>query len=150
MQKIWIENGTVFISCYNDRPGKLFEGLEHIRLSIVLLKRKNNKLENGIFSTEYYKWNTIAGEQLFDNLYYNEVTSLKEKTLIPKLNNKHSKSILEKIQKNKKSTSSYLVKSSSHIVYFTRKLSGFVQILNLIPKIYDESGELGTLQNSKN
>ena len=37
---------------------------------------------------------------------------------------------------------SYLLKSSNYTIYFTRKLSGFVQILNFIPKIYSENGDL--------
>ena len=103
---------------------------------MILRKFKN---ENQIFSTKYNKWNTVARDFIFDNLIYKNVSLLKEDTLIPKLNHKISYSILEKIKKNRKKTSSFIVKSSTHKIVFTRKLSGFVQILNFIPKIYDEN-----------
>ncbi len=140
LQKIWIENGSLFISCYNDRPGKLFEGLEHIRLSIVILKKI--KTDKKIYSTKYNKWNTIVREILFDNLAYQDVSLLKENTLIPKISHYLGHSILSKIQKNRKRTLSFIIKSSSNIIFYTRKLSNFIQLLDFIPKIYTENNEI--------
>ncbi len=37
-------------------------------------------------------------------------------------------------------TLDYYNRNSSHEIYYTRKLSGFVQILNFIPVIFDEAG----------
>ncbi len=138
LQRIWLNIGSIFISCYNDRPGKLFEGLEHIRLAIVLVNKSLKPKK--VFSTKYYKWSTVARDFLFDNLVYSDVTELKENTLIPKLNNITSYSILKKIQVNRRRTSSFILKTSSHKFFFTRKLSGFVQILNFIPKIFEDNG----------
>ena len=138
LQRIWLNIGSIYISCYNDRPGKLFEGLEHIRLAIVLAN-KSQKPKN-VFSTKYYKWSTIAREFLFDNLTYSDVSSLREDTLIPKLNSLTSYSILKKIQSNRNRTSSFILKTSSNRIYFTRKLSGFVQVLDFIPEIFDNNG----------
>ena len=40
--------GDLVISSYNDRPGKLFDGLEHIRLSIIVWK-KSNSISGALF-----------------------------------------------------------------------------------------------------
>src|SRR5699024_8423503 len=56
-------NGDLFISCYNDRPGKLFEGLEHIRLSIILLDKDG---KGSCKTTGYLKWYSDERKHLFD------------------------------------------------------------------------------------
>jgi hypothetical protein len=135
LQSLWLENGLLFISCYNDRPGKLFDGLEHIRLSIVLLKKDlNNKIT---FSTKYYKWFSVFRDCLFTDLVLTNVSNLKRNTLIPKINNNISLTIFEKIYCNKLYIEQYIIKESKYNIFYTRKLSGFVQILNFIPKIID-------------
>jgi methylase of polypeptide subunit release factors len=139
LQKIWLNHGSLYITCYNDRPGKLFDGLEHIRLSIVLFKK--NGRTNNINSSKYNKWNTVYRNVLFDNLTLTNVTSLTKDTIIPKIGNSTSCSILEKIYNNT-NISKYLVKKTKHKIYYTRKLSGFVQILDFIPKIEEEGGKI--------
>ena len=48
--------------------------------------------------------------------------------------------ILEKIYCNKLYIEQHIIKESKHNIFYTRKLSGFVQILNFIPKIIDNKG----------
>jgi hypothetical protein len=140
LQKLWINHGSLYISCYNDRPGKLFDGLEHIRLSIVLLKKENQA--KTITSTRYNKWNTLYRDFLFENLIITDVTLLRKNTMIPKIGNHISSSILKKINNNTNNISKYLTKISAHKIYYTRKLSGFVQILDFIPKIKEKRGNI--------
>ena len=40
LQNLLRNSGRLIISSYNDRPGKLFDGLDHIRLSIILWKKR--------------------------------------------------------------------------------------------------------------
>ena len=47
-------SGDLVISHFNDRPSGLFDGIEHSRLSIVLLRRGSKTRK--IFSTTYNKW----------------------------------------------------------------------------------------------
>jgi hypothetical protein len=138
LQNIWQKNGTLYISCYNDRPGKLFEGLEHIRLSIVLLNKNcHDKL---IYTTKYNKWNSIYREYLFGGLHLLNVTQNKRETLIPKINTDLDLSILDKIDDENK-LEKLVRKAGKHNIFYTRKLSGFIQILNFIPKIVDLKGK---------
>ncbi len=139
LQKLWIKSGDLTISCFNDRPGKLFEGLEHIRLAIVLLNLNSKNYK--IYSSKYLKWNTIARPTLFQNIDFQQVNSIRRGHLIPKLGDKHSENILKKVESDKNPVSNWLSKLGKEKIYFTRKLSGFVQILNFIPEILDENGE---------
>jgi methylase of polypeptide subunit release factors len=139
LQKLWINHGSLYTSCYNDRPGKLFDGLEHIRLSIVLLKKE--KLVNSINSTKYNKWNSVYRDFLFDNLIMANVAPLTKDAMIPKIGDSTSYSIFEKIYNNTNNLSQYLTKTGKHKIFYTRKLSGFVQILDFIPKIKEKGGK---------
>jgi hypothetical protein len=140
LQKLWINHGSLYISCYNDRPGKLFDGLEHIRLSVVLLKKGNQA--KTISSTKYNKWNTLYRDFLFENLIITDVTLLRKDTMMPKIGNHIGGSILKKINNDTNNLSKCLTKISKYKIFYTRKLSGFVQILNFIPKIKERGGNI--------
>ncbi len=139
LQKILTEAGSLIISNYNDRPSKLFEGLEHIRLSIILYK--SDKETRSIFTTKYNKWSKEERERLFNKLVYTKTTAFMKDGSIPKLQAEFEKDILQKVLSQKKILSFYARKSSSNLIYYTRKLSGFVQVLDRIPLIYDDQGQ---------
>ena len=128
-------SGDLAISSYNDRPGKLFDGLEHIRLSIIVWK-KSNSISAALFTSQYNKWQTVERPYLFSNLKYLEMTDSLEHC-IPKLHSKLESSILQKVFSQTKSLGFYTHKSGRHSICYTRKLSGFVQILDFVPTIYD-------------
>ena len=127
--------GDLVISSYNDRPGKLFDGLEHIRLSIIVWK-KSNSISGALFTSQYNKWQTVERPFLFSNLMYLEMTDSLEHC-VPKLHSKLESSILQKVLSQTKSLGFYTHNSGRHSVCYTRKLSGFVQILDFVPTIYD-------------
>ena len=127
--------GDLAISSYNDRPGKLFNGLEHIRLSIIVWKKRIS-ISGPLFTSRYNKWRTVERPYLFDNLSYVQMTDTLEHC-IPKLHSKLESSILQKVLSQTKSLGFYTHKSGGHSICYTRKLSGFVQILDFVPTIYD-------------
>jgi hypothetical protein len=129
--------GKCFFSSYNDRPGRLFDGLEHIRLAIVLIHRGTKRA----FSTKYNKWNTTAREYLFPTIQYCANNSSFNWTgAIPKLGTAVESGILQMANESSFPVGSLARPQSSSDVYYTRKLSGFVQILNFVPSIIDDIG----------
>jgi len=61
------------ISCFDDRPSRLFDGLEHIRLVIALAARSQSPRW---VTTRYYKWTSEERQNLFQRLaYFETVTS---------------------------------------------------------------------------
>jgi methylase of polypeptide subunit release factors len=139
LQKIWMASGNLIVSNFNDRPGKLFEGLEHIRLAIVLLS-KSALEKRGVHTTRYNKWNTEARSFLFQILRFTDVTTRLRNEAIPKLGTELELDILSRTASQKKYLENFVSKTSPHQIYYTRKLSGFVQILNFIPSILDSRG----------
>lgn len=143
LQRILRSTGDLVISNYSDRPSKLFDGLEHIRLSIILQSR-NSKATRSIYTTQYNKWHSEQREYLFNCLNFVETTEYAEDGSIPKLHIDLEHNMLEKFRNESKSLSAYETsrRNGKSSIYYTRKLSGFVQILDFIPAIYKEDGSL--------
>ncbi|MCA1995115.1 MAG: Eco57I restriction-modification methylase domain-containing protein [Coleofasciculus sp. S288] len=140
LQRMLREKGGITISNFNDRPSKLFDGLEHIRLTIILWKKQNETRE--IFTTKYNKWQSIERNSLFDCLTYSTCPDqFIIEGSIPKVHSSIEKGIFSKLVRQRKTIKYFLRQNGSHEIYYTRKLSGFVQILDFIPKIYDSTGE---------
>lgn len=130
--------GTVIASHFNDRPAKLFEGLEHIRLS-VLLSIPTSKPE--IYSSNFRRWLTDERDVLFATLGFSQTTLLKLGGTTAKTGTEIGTSILSSLSTCKqKLVSTYAVRSGQPI-YFTRKLSHFLQFLDVPPKLLDQDGE---------
>ncbi|MBN1876594.1 MAG: Eco57I restriction-modification methylase domain-containing protein [Anaerolineae bacterium] len=139
LQEILRKSGDLIISSYNDRPGKLFDGLEHIRLSIILSNKKREKT-NIIFTTKYNKWQTIARPSLFPTLVYTQANDFLQEDSIPKIHIDLEASILQKLRSQNRTLGLYVIRDGKHKILYTRKVSGFLQILDFIPTIYEEDG----------
>jgi hypothetical protein len=139
LQKLWVSNGHLTISNFNDRPGKLFDGLEHIRLAIVLLA-KDKENERAIHTTTYNKWLSEARDHLFERLRFTDTAALTRSGSIPKVGTPTEASVLAKLSSSGKTLQHYVSGAGRHRIYYTRKLSWFVQILSFVPSITDERG----------
>ena len=134
----FLSAGKCFFSSYNDRPGKLFDGLEHIRLAIVLVHQNDEKRA---FATKYNKWTTAAREYLFPTLRFHENASTLNWTgSVPKIGMTIEADILQAANGSAIPIGALVKSRQAHNIYYTRKLSGFVQILNFVPSIIDDSG----------
>ena len=130
--------GGLVISSYGDNPGNLFKGIPHSRLSIILLNKGTKTRRT--FTTKYNKWRPQEREILFQNLAFVDSTEVDSEVSIAKLGSSVEKSILDKFHNKPLIFARYSVISRRSAIYYTRKLSHFVQILNFIPLIYDSSG----------
>lgn len=139
LQQILIESGSVFVSNFNDRPSKLFDGLEHIRLSVIL--HHNNTSQRELWSTRYNKWQAEERELLFKQLSFVNVSALGTAGSIAKIGSELEEAILRKYLAEPKTIADY-VGTGIHEIHYTRKLSHFIQVLDFIPRIEDEQGNV--------
>ena len=133
-------SGRMVVSSYGDNPGKLFDGMPHNRLQIVLIQ-KGDKSSNAV-SSGYYKWRPDAREHLFQSLRFIESADLMTDAGLAKIGHEVEASLLRKINTTPLVPQHSRTSSTQYAVYFTRKLSHFVQILDFIPTIYDADGNL--------
>jgi len=139
LRQVWLASGDLVVSNFNDRPGKLFDGLEHIRLAIVLLT-KHKGVRHRVYTTTYNKWLTETREHLFHLLRYTETTSLIRSGSMPKVGSEIESSILAKVSCSPRTLQHFSTGTGRNLIYYTRKLSWFVQILDFVPLIVDGRG----------
>jgi Eco57I restriction-modification methylase len=72
-----------YFSSYDDRPSRLFDGLEHIRLTIQILGRKANSPIQ--YSRRYNKWSSDERSALFEMLTFATSQSAIVEGTFPKL-----------------------------------------------------------------
>ena len=80
---------------FDDRPSRLFDGLEHIRLTIHILG--SIVPEPSFSSTRYHKWNAVERSTLFDRLRYAPAARGVVEATLPKLTSEMEMSIISKL-----------------------------------------------------
>ena len=85
------------VSCFDDRPSRLFEGLEHIRLVVVLAAGGPAPRWT---TTRYHKWSSEERATLFQRLAYFGVIASPIENAIPKMGHEMERSILAKVQRS--------------------------------------------------
>jgi hypothetical protein len=136
LQQLLYGNGTCIVSSFNDRPSKLFDGLEHIRLCIIVYEKGGVPEE---YTTSFNKWQASERGSLFHRLAFVEASTLRAGGILAKISSQVERRILETLGRERGSVAEYERRGRSRIFY-TRKLSHFVQILDFVPSIRDGSG----------
>ncbi len=127
-------------SSYDDRPSRLFDGLEHIRLTIHLIGSIPEK-PSVIYSTRYNKWSAVQRGSLFAGLVYAASSPLLVDGTLPKLSSPIELQVAQKLKSQKAKLSDFLAKSGSAPVYYSRKIGYFLQVLNFEPRVLDGEGQ---------
>lgn len=129
------------LSSYDDRPARLFDGLEHIQLTVHLLEnRRTNKPDH--FVTECYRWSAVEREHLFPTIEFENVESHYLPGCVPKISTSTEHSILRKLWADAKALGSQTTASSRHEAFYSRKVHNFLQALDFVPKVFDGKGKL--------
>jgi hypothetical protein len=137
LQQILMQQSSLYISSYSDQRGKLFD-IPHPRLSIIILDKLPGP--KGIFSTTYIKPGKNHQESLFEQLAYVDVMKYVRPGSIPRYGNRTEQSLHTKLYYQSQRLGDYLCKTGTYALYFTRKLSWFVQVTPFIPQIIDPQG----------
>jgi hypothetical protein len=139
LQEILLEQSALYISSFSDQQGKLFN-IPHPRLCIITYKKL--PAPKSVFSTPYLKPGRELREFLFQQLAYIEVTRQVKPGIIPRYGICLEQALHAKLHNQSHHLGDYLCKTGSHKLYYTRKLSWFVQVTPFIPTILDEQGEI--------
>jgi hypothetical protein len=139
LQQILLEQSSLYIASFSDQRGKLFD-IQHPRLCIIFYQ-KNLKLKR-VFSTPYFKLEGKLRGFLFQKLKYIEVTKLVRTGIIPRYGSPIEQRLHAKLHSQIRHLGDYQCKTGSHRLFFTRKLSWFVQVTPFIPRILDAQGSM--------
>ena len=87
---------------FDDRPGKLFEMIQHLRATIFIAKTTPRANSNEkFFSTKYNRWYSECRASLFNNIVYQDVYNIVKEYIVPKISYDVEASIYDKINKSK-------------------------------------------------
>jgi hypothetical protein len=139
LQQILLEQSSVYIASFSDQRGKLFD-IPHPRLCIISYEKRPGLTR--VFTTPYIKPEWKLREYLFQRLAFIEVTEQVRTGIIPRFGSPIEQTLHAKIQSKSQHLGHYLCKMGTHKVFFTRKLSWFVQVTPFIPRIIDEQGSI--------
>ncbi len=129
----------VHFSSYDDRPSRLFDGLEHIRLTIHIMGRPTSAAR--LFSTRYNKWMADERPALFSKLTFtNAMPALVEGTL-PKLCSDLEQGIVKRLTSQQRKLSLFYTAGAKHRIFYSRKVGYFLQVLDFEPRVLDGNGK---------
>jgi hypothetical protein len=137
LRKLLLGSGYLISSSYSDRPAKLFDGLEHARLSILLLARGSACQSPA--SGDYAVWSSAERDSLFPLRKFHRVSVSDHGEPIPKVGSSLAQATLARLPTHR-SLKEFIDDSGGFKIYYTRKLSYFAQILDRVPTIHDSSG----------
>jgi len=124
---------------FDDRPSRLFDGLQHIRLTIHLMGGVGSS--DTLRSTRYNKWYADERAILFETLEYTLAHSNLIDKSLPKLSNCLEASILKKLEGQHSSIAAFYSRTGKYPVYYSRKVGYFLQVLDFQPLVLNGNGE---------
>ncbi|GAC1614967.1 MAG: hypothetical protein NVS4B9_03720 [Ktedonobacteraceae bacterium] len=123
-----------WISNYDDRPAKLFDGLEHIRASIVLSKiSKVSETQTVMYSTNLMRWYTECRDTLFPSIYYGLVTHLGIPGSIPKIGDNQLEQLIDKVKRKIRTVNEVYNRDSKYLVYYYRSPLYWIRAMDFLP-----------------
>ena len=84
-------------STFDDRPSKLFTGIHHCRLAIVLSQRSGVPAA-WADTTRYYKWRAEERDSLFERIHYLRLPAAEVRDFVPKFRSSLEMSIYQKLR----------------------------------------------------
>jgi len=130
---------ALWYSSFDDRPSRLFDGLEHIRLTIHLIGTPGAQLN--AFSTRYNKWNATERLELFDRLMLTPSRCQVITHSLPKLCVQQEARILRQLANQRSSLAEFYSRYGAHCIFYSRKVGYFLQVLDFEPMVLDGHGQ---------
>lgn len=139
LQKLCLKNSNLaYFANFDDRPARLFDGLEHIRACIFTLQRDGGSSQPcTIFTTTYNRWYTEDRPNLFQLLSFIESTRYVMDGAIPKMGDPLAKSIRKRIETFMPLSQS-LRQGTNNTVYFHNSPQYWIRTMTFLPYFWNE------------
>jgi tRNA1(Val) A37 N6-methylase TrmN6 len=116
-------SSTILCSTYDDRPSKLFDGINHARIAISISQKLSTTQETSLYVTSYEKWYKEERESLFQILSYSQSKQYEALGCFPKISCAIESKIIDKIVSSKTLFSNWISsKATENNIYY--KITG--------------------------
>lgn len=143
------DSSTLLFANFDDRPGKLFEMIEHLRATIFIASRSKKENKPEIFATKYNRWYTEHRGLLFNNLCYVPVGEFVDSFIIPKFSYNVECSINRKLQSCKSTIAATYTKIGINKVYYRAAGGGYFLLIKNQKSITYINGKLEDVKAEK-
>lgn len=116
---------SLYFANFDDRPGKLFEMIQHLRATVFISSCSINYESPKIFGTKYNRWYTINRPHLFNTIKYIDITKFCNSYIIPKFSNQIECDINSIIEKADSSISRVIGYSKNNSIYYRAAGGGY-------------------------
>ena len=137
LQQLLLTRDDTF-SSFNDRPSRLFDGLEHIRLTIHIIG--SSASARRLFSTHYNKWSGEERPVLFQGLTFTPSQPGLVDGALPKLCSAIEGPVIRKLASEHRRLVSFYAKTGQHRIFYSRKVGYFLQVVSFEPRMLDGQG----------
>jgi len=137
LQDECFHNGErLWFATFDDRPARLFDGLEHIRATVFLAQRGRPSV-SAVFATKYNRWYSQARTALFECLQHAQVSDLLVPGAIPKVGDRHSARLFRHLTDRTVIGDSL---SAQHLgrVYFHNSPQYWIRAMDYVPYFWNE------------
>jgi Eco57I restriction-modification methylase len=134
----------LFVIPFDDRPGKLFDGLEHCRATIFVSRGCVGNESTALFTTRYQRWNTAVRDYLLAQLHYTKVSQAFMHTeLFPKYANTTAEDIFGKVKsRGKQGIATVLSRhTTDHLIFYQESTGYWAKAIVGIP-YYAKNGRI--------
>ena len=128
-RKSWFAN-------FDDRPGKLFDDLQHIRAAIFLTTQENDLDPAILYSTKYNRWFTEVRSILFEGIVYDDITDFCVEGTFPKIADSVGKRVASKLKNAKKSILTF--KTGKYPCHFHNSPQYWIRATDFVPYFWNE------------
>ena len=131
-------SSNAWFSHFDDRPARLFDGLEHIRATIVV-SEKNEAKAPRLYSSAYNRWRSDARSELFYSISFDHIPANVQipHGAIPKIGIQPASSVLQRIARFS-SVEESLASNGNGIVYFHNAPQYWVRAMDFTPYFWNE------------
>ncbi len=141
------QNRKSWFANFDDRPGKLFDDLQHIRATIFLSKKEVNLNTATLYATQYKRWFTETRSTLFQGIFYADITDICLEGIFPKIADCVGKSIVNKLKSRKPFLS---FKTGKFACRFHNSPQYWIRATDFVPYFWNERDGKKQSQQIKN
>ena len=138
----------LYFSNYDDRPGKLFEMIEHLRACIIISAKGQSELRS-IYSTKYNRWYTENRFNLFNSIKYVDVNEFVDSFTIPKFSHDVEVDINRTLAQKGEMIAGKEQKSSTNNVFYRAAGGGYFLLIKNKKSITYINGKLEDVKAEK-
>jgi hypothetical protein len=127
---------SAWFATFDDRPGRLFDGLEHIRATVFAIA-KGTPQEDNLYTTTYTRWYSDARPTLFEVLSFAGSGDIATRGAIPKVGHPIARSVYQKVSAFT-GLAAALGSTSKHKVYFHNAPQYWIRAMDFVPYFWNE------------